>query len=644
MRFLSHNKKEDFDLISISHYFYPRVGGLENMAFNLISGLTEKGLRSLAIYGSKKRYSTTINGFQAESFKTYDLFDGTYPIFGFSFVRYVFNAIRNNRNAKVFIHSRHLMSSFLTALICISLRHPYTVIEHNAGPVYFKSELSSNIARFVDQKIFSMVHKFASNVISVSKTGQKWVSKTFNVEKENIDIIHNGYNPKEIRNSFSSKENIVVWAAKWIEVKDPNTALRGFIKTAKQYPNWKFFLIGQGDALNDHEKIPTNIEVIPEFIKQEDLFRLLRQSKIYVNSSLSEGLALGILEATAFGNIPVLSNAPSNREIARRLNTSPFIFKRKNAADLYRKLSVAILKTQNDRNIHKELARTTKQKFSNEIMVNKYYSFLFPKYLASDNIKKLSIVIPVYNEQATIIPLLKKVASIELPRDIKKEVIIVNDCSTDNIAQLVNIFVKQKYNNTIFKYLENSKNLGKSQTVKHGVLHSSGDLVVAQDADLEYEPQELNKMVAEFINNPNIDVIYGNRFNKSNKFISPTHLLGNKFVTLCSNILTGIKGFVVKDMETCYKMGRGDLMREIFFSLESVTNFGLEPEVTAKLATLNIQIENIDISYKPRSEDEGKKMKWFKHGFEAINEIVRFNLGTKNKNILHIKKNPNIIE
>jgi glycosyltransferase involved in cell wall biosynthesis len=331
------------------------------------------------------------------------------------------------------------------------------------------------------------------------------------------------------------------------------------------------------------------------------------------------------LEAAAFGNIPVLSNAPSNREVAKKLNIEDFIFIRGNAADLSRKLSKAI-KASEKQSLMKALPVLAKEKFSNSSMVNSYYTFLFPKYLASDNIETLSIVIPVYNEEKTILPLLRKVVEINLPKNIRKEIIIVNDSSSDKTGAIVNLFIKQKFSGITFKYLENSENLGKSQTVRKGVLHSTGDLVVAQDADLEYEPQELANMLKLFLKDPNTDVVYGNRFNRENSFISPTHLLGNKFMTVCSNILTGLKGFKVRDMETCYKMGRGDLMRDIFSTLESETNFGLEPEVTAKLAKFKAKVRDIDISYKPRSEAEGKKMKWFKHGFEAITEIVRFNL------------------
>ena len=519
------------------------------MAFNLVSGLTKKGLRSLAIYGSKERYSTTINNFQSESFNTLDIFDGTYPIFGIKFILYVFKVIKDNPNSKVFVHSRHLMSSLITSLICLILNHPYTVIEHNAGPVYFKNKFVSIIARFVDKNIFSLVQKFADNIISVSNTSKKWVNKTFNIKKEDIHVIYNGYDSKEIRNNFTKKENIVVWAAKWIEVKDPSTALRAFIKTAKRFPNWKFILIGQGDSLRRYSNIPNNVEIVPELLKQEDLFRLLRKSKIYVNTSLSEGLALGILEAAAFGNIPVLSNAPSNRELANELETRDYIFSRKNSADLSRKLAKAI-KESKEVEYLKKISGFVKEKFSNKTMINKYYSFLFPKYLASENIERLSIIIPVYNEEKTILPLLKRVANTTLPKSIKKEVIIVNDSQTGLADLAITLFIKQKFPNTYLKYLENEGNLGKSQTVKHGVMHSTGDLVVTQDADLEYEPQELSKMVNLFINDPNTDVVYGNRFNPNNNFINVTHLLGNKFITFCSNIFTRFKGFTVRDMET----------------------------------------------------------------------------------------------
>jgi glycosyltransferase involved in cell wall biosynthesis len=300
-------------------------------------------------------------------------------------------------------------------------------------------------------------------------------------------------------------------------------------------------------------------------------------------------------------------------------------------------LGKAIIATE-DVNSVKKLSAYTQAQFSNDIMVDRYYSSLFPKHLANDNIKKLSIVIPAYNEEKTILPLLQRVVKVDLPADISKEILIVNDASNDKTGHIVNLFIKQKFPNVTFKYLENDQNLGKSQTVRKGVLHSTGDLVVVQDADLEYNPQDLAEMVNMFLTDPKADVIYGNRFNRNNHFINPIHLLGNKFLTSFSNILTSTKGFRVKDMETCYKMGRGDLMREIFNTLQSESNFGLEPEVTAKLSLKDVTVRNMDISYIPRSVSEGKKMKWFKHGIEAVNEIVKYNIFT----IKDLKEKPKV--
>ena len=290
---------------------------------------------------------------------------------------------------------------------------------------------------------------------------------------------------------------------------------------------------------------------------------------------------------------------------------------------------------------HKERAKRTKDYFSNKSMVDRYYEYIFHDHLYAENITKLSIVIPVYNEEGTITELLEKVSAVELPKGIRKEIIIVNDSSTDNTAELVTSFIeKANYGDSEYKLLHNSKNFGKSQTVKHGVLHSTGDLVVTQDADLEYKPSDLARFVNTFVSEPYTDLIYGNRFNKENAFINKTHLLGNKFVTTASNVFTFTKGFRVKDMETCYKMGRGDIVRDVFSSLVSTTNFGLEPESTAKFAAyrkLNkkrLNVKQLDIYYKPRTEEQGKKMKWFKHGFEAIQEIIRFNI-TKKGNLLH---------
>ena len=264
-------------------------------------------------------------------------------------------------------------------------------------------------------------------------------------------------------------------------------------------------------------------------------------------------------------------------------------------------------------------------------MIEMYYQMLLPEHYRNEDLNTISIVMPMYNEERTISKIIKKVVRLKFPNGIKKEIVIVNDASKDKSMSFVNRAVKEKYKDTKFVVLENSKNKGKSQTVKKGILSSTGQLVVVQDADLEYDPQDLVKFTEIFLSNPHLDVIYGNRFNKKNEFNSPVHSLGNRFVTLSSNFFTRPKGFAPNDMETCYKMVRGNIMRALFDTLESTSNFGLEPELTAKLAKYRkfngkrLNFKQVDIYYKPRSILEGKKMRWFKHGFEALLEILYFN-------------------
>jgi glycosyltransferase involved in cell wall biosynthesis len=625
------NKKE-YDLISISHYFPPRVGGLENMAYTLLNELSKKGIRCLALFGSDEEYEKKEDGFKRISFNPVSIFDNTYPIFGLEFFFKTFKIIKENPNAKILIHSRHLTSSLLTHFVCGILSRPYTVVEHNAGRVYMKSKLATKIINWLDQHIFGYVLSGAQDIIAVSKIGKRWISRNFNVENERIKVIQNGYDLDNVeKEDLDQKENIVVWASKWIQVKNPQLVLKAYLQLAQKNPDWLFMLIGEGSALKyKRGNLPKNVRIIEEFLKHKDFISLLEKSKIYINSSFSEGLAIANLEAIAMGNIPVFSNAPSNKEVAKRVGARDFVFKRNNIKDLVKKIESAISKSQ-DRELVEKMIEKNKKHFSKEKMIENYYEMLLPEHYENKNLKEISIVVPVYNEEKTVSKIIKKLAKLKFPKDIKEEIVIVNDASTDKSLQFINETTKQKYKNTKFVVLENRKNKGKSQTVKKGILHSTGDLVVVQDADLEYDPKDLVKFVNIFLSNPHLDVIYGNRFNKKNDFNNLVHSLGNKLVTLISNLFTGPNGFAPKDMETCYKMVRGDIMRAIFKSLESTSNFGLEPELTAKLARYRkfngnkLKFKVVDIYYEPRKISEGKKMKWFKHGFEAFLEILYFN-------------------
>lgn len=623
--------KKEYDLISISHYFPPRIGGLENMAFTLLKELSKKNIKCLAIFGSNQRYEMNEDGFRKISFRPLNIFEHTYPIFGLNFFLSVLRILKENPNAKIIIHSRHLTSSLLTHIACALLSRPYTVIEHNAGKIYMSSRFATKFVNWLDRNIFTYVLLAAQDIVAVSDTGKKWIHKNFGIEKERINVIYNSFNIERKDINLGNKKNIVVWASKWIKVKNPQIVLNAYLKISKKYPEWLFMLIGQGSALRyNTDLLPQNIKVVDHMLKQRELFNLLGESKIYINSSFSEGLAISNLEAIALGNIPVLSNAPSNIEIAESIGSKEFIFRRNNVNDLVRTLEKAISKTK-DQGFIKNIMKSNGEIFSKEEMIEKYYKMLLPKQYNRKNLKKLSIVIPVYNEERTVLKLLQKVVSVKLPKNIEKEIVIVNDSSKDKSRELIMDFLKEEYKDCKFVFLENDKNSGKSQTVKKGILASTGDLVVTQDADLEYNPNDLKKFVELFLQNPELDVIYGNRFNRKNSFNNSIHNLGNKFLTYTSNIFTKSKGFAPKDMETCYKMIRGDLARALFKDLESVSNFGLEPEITAKLSRYRefsgerLQFKQIDISYNPRTIFEGKKMRWIKNGFEALLEILYFN-------------------
>ena len=234
--------------------------------------------------------------------------------------------------------------------------------------------------------------------------------------------------------------------------------------------------------------------------------------------------------------------------------------------------------------------------------------------------KSLSIIIPVYNEEKTILLILEKLVKIELLNEIKKEVLVVNDYSTDNTESVVKNFIQYNPNFNL-KYLKHSTNKGKGAALHTAIDHATGDYIVIQDADLEYDPNEFNKLIKPILID-NADVVYGSRFNNGNphRILFFWHTIGNRFLTTLSNMLTNLN---LGDMETCYKMIRSDLLKGLKLKEK---RFGFEPEVTAKLSRIkNIKIYEVGISYYGRTYAEGKKINW-KDGFRAIYCIIKYNL------------------
>jgi glycosyltransferase involved in cell wall biosynthesis len=225
---------------------------------------------------------------------------------------------------------------------------------------------------------------------------------------------------------------------------------------------------------------------------------------------------------------------------------------------------------------------------------------------------KLTVIIPVFNEAGTILKVIERVKKVP----IDKEVIVVDDCSTDGTRDLL-----EKHSESVIVFYHHS-NQGKGAAIRTGLSHITGDLVIIQDADLEYDPSEYPHLMAPILEGK-ADVVYGSRFSGGpHRVLFFWHAVGNKIITTLSNVLTNLN---LSDMETGYKIFKTEILRKI--TIES-NRFGFEPEITAKIAQLGCRIYEIPISYWGRDYSEGKKINW-KDGIAALYWIIKYNLFRK---------------
>jgi glycosyltransferase involved in cell wall biosynthesis len=232
--------------------------------------------------------------------------------------------------------------------------------------------------------------------------------------------------------------------------------------------------------------------------------------------------------------------------------------------------------------------------------------------------KKLTIVIPAYNESKTIHLILDKVRAVNLLEDIQKEIVIVDDCSKDGTYETIQEYIQNNSVAEISLY-KHEKNQGKGAALHTGIKKATGDFVIVQDADLEYDPEEYNILLKPMIDGV-ADVVYGSRFMGGNphRILFFWHSIGNKFLTFMSNMMTNLN---LTDMETCYKLFRSEVIQGLDLKEK---RFGFEPEVTAKIAKINgIRIYEVGISYYGRTFEEGKKIGW-KDGFRALYCILKY--------------------
>lgn len=237
--------------------------------------------------------------------------------------------------------------------------------------------------------------------------------------------------------------------------------------------------------------------------------------------------------------------------------------------------------------------------------------------------KKLSVIVPAYNESATIKAILSRVVEVELVQNLAKEIIIVNDASKDDTKEIVEALIgklKGSIDPEIILYSQ-PKNMGKGAAIHKGIEMATGNFIIVQDADMEYNPQEYNILLMPILDGL-ADVVYGSRFmgGKPHRILFFWHSIGNKFLTFFSNMFTNLN---LTDMETCYKLFRSEIIKKV--SLKE-KRFGFEPEITAKIARIpGVRIYEVGISYYGRTYQEGKKIGW-QDGLRAIWCIFKYSL------------------
>lgn len=330
------------DIISVSHSFFPKVGGLENIANLLVKLLNDKGYRCAVLHGGDEDSVYHRKEYVGYSFKALSPFRNYYPIFFLKLPIRIITLLRKNPSSLVLIHDRHLNSSLVTAIICKILGKKYILFSHTTNSNYFDSKLLQFLGNIYEKVFSSFVLSNAAQIISSSVSNADFLIDKFGVDKNRIEVIPNTID-ETAQPLSKKKERKVIFAARLIPVKNPMLVYKAFQHLSRKYHMWDFIFIGEGDYTQSMgASTSINLIVHNKFLTRDRLLELLSRSAIYVNASFDEGLSLGVLEAIKMCNVPVLSDAPSNVELAEAVGSKEFLFSRDKISDLVSKLELAI--------------------------------------------------------------------------------------------------------------------------------------------------------------------------------------------------------------------------------------------------------------------------------------------------------------
>lgn len=368
----------NYDVIVITHLFHPHVGGIETSAKNLLEFLDREKQQKCAIYYcSNETKSWNLGNVDCFSQKTIIILNSLYPLASIRFGISLLRALRRNKNAKIVIFGRHLTPTLIASFLCKILGRNYVYVDTGFQPNIFQSVLLNRVVDLADKFIFVNVVRWATCRIIISEYTLGIFKKQFPKINDKIEIINNGFS-EEIIGQYTpvKKSKNVVWAARISEIKDPRTVISAYSMLAPKYPDWNFYLIGKGDFEIDAEKYKSNQNIIinQNLLPQNELLSLLNQSSLYINSSISEGMSVGVLEASALGCVPILSDADSNVEIAKKLGIESNLFKRKHVDDLVEKISRNIDEFNED--LSRDISEKAYKNFGSGVIFERYWELI----------------------------------------------------------------------------------------------------------------------------------------------------------------------------------------------------------------------------------------------------------------------------